>query len=245
MKENWETHWKDYYKILQVHPSAEQEVVKAAHDRLARKYHPDVNKEPIAHERMKDINEGFEILSNLEKRQRYHLVWLQKTAATRSGLKHSVHSPESAKEESPASSSSKGEATVPPVNHRHGWLLWARWLLISSGVVIFILNLAPLVSPIPWDYDLYVLLIIPPVLVYFGVELGRYKRTPLWKRVVGYPMLLISFFMFSFLVEEIEQNLAGNPTFSSESENLHIAWYIMWFIGMSFGWALIHWRRKP
>ena len=65
MKENWETHWKDYYKILQVHPSAEQEVVKAARDRLAGKYHPDVNKEPIAHERMKDINEAYEVLGNL------------------------------------------------------------------------------------------------------------------------------------------------------------------------------------
>ena len=56
MKENWENHWKDYYQILQVHPSAEPEVVKAAYDRLARKYHPDVNKETSAPQRMKDIN---------------------------------------------------------------------------------------------------------------------------------------------------------------------------------------------
>jgi DnaJ-class molecular chaperone len=36
MKGNWENHWKDYYQILQVHPSAKPEVVKAAYDKLAR-----------------------------------------------------------------------------------------------------------------------------------------------------------------------------------------------------------------
>ncbi len=83
MSENWETNWKDYYKILQLHPSAEQEVVKGAYDKLARKYHPDVNKNPIANERMKDINEAFEILSDLEKRRRYHSTWLQKSDVKR------------------------------------------------------------------------------------------------------------------------------------------------------------------
>jgi DnaJ-class molecular chaperone len=48
MEDNWETRWKGYYKIHQVHPSAEQEVIKAAYDRLARKYHPDLNKDKAA-----------------------------------------------------------------------------------------------------------------------------------------------------------------------------------------------------
>jgi hypothetical protein len=61
--EPWALHWKDYYKILQVHVSAEPEVIKAAYDKLARKYHPDVNQNPTASERMKDINEAFEVLS--------------------------------------------------------------------------------------------------------------------------------------------------------------------------------------
>ena len=78
MKENWENHWKDYYQILQVHTSAEPEVVKAAYDKLARKYHPDVNKEVAAQQRMKDINEAYDILGNPEKRNRYYDNYLKR-----------------------------------------------------------------------------------------------------------------------------------------------------------------------
>jgi len=78
--EPWELHWKDYYKILQVHVSAESEVIKAAYDKLARKYHPDVNRNPAANERMTDINEAFAVLSNPEKRKQYHEIWLQRTS---------------------------------------------------------------------------------------------------------------------------------------------------------------------
>ncbi len=81
MKENWEIHWKDYYAILQIHPLAEPEVVKAAYDRLARKYHPDVNQNAAASQRMKDINEAYEILSKPEKRSRYDLAYSQKSEA--------------------------------------------------------------------------------------------------------------------------------------------------------------------
>jgi curved DNA-binding protein CbpA len=77
MKENWEIHWKDYFNILQIHPLAEPEVVKAAYDRLARKYHPDKNPN-VTSERMKDLNEAFEILGNPEKRERYYLAYYQK-----------------------------------------------------------------------------------------------------------------------------------------------------------------------
>jgi curved DNA-binding protein CbpA len=83
MKESWEVHWKDYYKILQIDPSAEPEVVKAAYDKLARKYHPDINKDANSARRMKDLNEAFEILSQLEKRQRYHAVYMQTLAGNR------------------------------------------------------------------------------------------------------------------------------------------------------------------
>ncbi len=71
MKENWEIHWKDYYKILQIHPLAEPEVVKVAYNKLAQKYHPDTNKDSTASVRMKDLNEAFEIISNPQKRTLY------------------------------------------------------------------------------------------------------------------------------------------------------------------------------
>ena len=76
--EDWEIHWKDYYKILQVDPVAEQEVIKGAYDRLAKKYHPDASKDPRANERMREINGAYEVLGNPEKRGRYDAAWRQR-----------------------------------------------------------------------------------------------------------------------------------------------------------------------
>jgi hypothetical protein len=78
MKEQWEINWKDYYEILQVHPSAEPEVIEAAFKKLAFKYFPDLNKDKVANKRMKDINEAHEIISNPEKRRRYHEAYVQR-----------------------------------------------------------------------------------------------------------------------------------------------------------------------
>ena len=61
----------DYYKVLQVDPSAEPEVITAAYRRLAFKYHPDTNKAPDAEGRMRRINEAYEILSNPVQRATY------------------------------------------------------------------------------------------------------------------------------------------------------------------------------
>lgn len=61
----------DLYAVLQVHPTAEPEIVDAAYRRLARMYHPDVNKAPGAHETMIRINLAYEILDDPAKRAAY------------------------------------------------------------------------------------------------------------------------------------------------------------------------------
>ena len=71
MKENWEIVWKDYYETLQVQAIVKPSVLKAAFYGLVRKYHPDINKEPEALNKMKDLNEAFEILNNPLKRAKY------------------------------------------------------------------------------------------------------------------------------------------------------------------------------
>lgn len=61
----------DYYEILGVSRDADKEEMKRAYRRLARKYHPDVNKEPGAEERFKEINRAYEVLSEPETKARY------------------------------------------------------------------------------------------------------------------------------------------------------------------------------
>jgi curved DNA-binding protein len=63
--------YKDYYKTLGIEKSADEKQIKAAFRKLARKYHPDVNKEPEAVSKFKEINEAYEVLSDPEKRKRY------------------------------------------------------------------------------------------------------------------------------------------------------------------------------
>src|SRR5919107_2180442 len=60
---------KDYYAILGVSGDAPDDEIKRAYRRRARQYHPDVNPDPQAHEKFKDINAAYEVLSDDQKRQ--------------------------------------------------------------------------------------------------------------------------------------------------------------------------------
>ena len=63
--------YKDYYKMIGVDRDISQVDLKKTYRKLARKYHPDVSKEPNAEERFKEINEAYEVLGDVEKRASY------------------------------------------------------------------------------------------------------------------------------------------------------------------------------
>jgi curved DNA-binding protein len=63
--------YQDYYRTLGVARDASVEEIRKAFRRLARKYHPDVSKEPDAEARMKEVNEAYAVLSDPEKRAAY------------------------------------------------------------------------------------------------------------------------------------------------------------------------------
>ena len=66
---------KNYYEILEVDKNASQEVIEKAYKTLAKKYHPDLQQgqqQQEYAEKMKIINEAYDVLSNMEKRQQYN-----------------------------------------------------------------------------------------------------------------------------------------------------------------------------
>jgi len=63
--------YKDYYEALGVERNAGQDDIQRAYRKLARKYHPDLNREPEAEQKFKEVNEAYQVLKDPEKRKAY------------------------------------------------------------------------------------------------------------------------------------------------------------------------------
>jgi curved DNA-binding protein len=63
--------YKDYYEVLGVPRDADQDAIRRAYRKLARRYHPDLNSDSEAEDRFKELGEAYEVLSDPDKRERY------------------------------------------------------------------------------------------------------------------------------------------------------------------------------
>ncbi len=63
--------YKDYYEVLGVARDASQDEIRRAYRKLARRHHPDVNRDTDAEDRFKEVGEAYEVLSDPDKRERY------------------------------------------------------------------------------------------------------------------------------------------------------------------------------
>ncbi|MEW3594439.1 DnaJ domain-containing protein, partial [Enterococcus entomosocium] len=62
---------RDYYEVLGLQKGASDDEIKKAYRKLSKQYHPDINKEPDAEAKFKEISEAYEILSDSQKRAAY------------------------------------------------------------------------------------------------------------------------------------------------------------------------------
>ena len=62
---------RDYYEVLGLKKGASKDDIKSAYRKLAKKYHPDINKEPGAEEKFKEVQEAYDVLFDDNKRQMY------------------------------------------------------------------------------------------------------------------------------------------------------------------------------
>ena len=66
--------FRDYYEVLGVPRDADTEDIRRAYRKLARENHPDINKDPEAEDRFKEISEAYEVLRDEERRRQYDRV---------------------------------------------------------------------------------------------------------------------------------------------------------------------------
>jgi curved DNA-binding protein CbpA len=112
----------DPYKILQVDPEAEDEVIQAAYRRLAQKYHPDRAAGSDAVERMVAINAAWELIGEPDRRRAYDLSVRHRQSATSVGgsVASSPGGP-SSRATAPSTTPSAGHATGPGAGQPSGW----------------------------------------------------------------------------------------------------------------------------
>jgi len=134
-------HQDDYYKVLQVDPAADPDIITVAYKRLARKYHPDLNPSPEATRRMQAINTAYQVLRDADTRAQYDRE--RSAQASRSATQDDeAQRPH----EEPAAARRRASEDVEAERQRRTpttrmVLTWLVTRLVPVGLVLFLLGL--------------------------------------------------------------------------------------------------------
>lgn len=155
---------ENYYKLLQIDPSAEPEVITAAYRRLAMKYHPDTSGDGAeAKARMQAINEAYAVLSDPVQRAAYDRRLAAQAASSQSrsngwGAPHTSHAAP------PRSEAHEPETESRPINARFNARSVVVFLTIAAALLAIVLLGFRTVSPVELVIVLGVsLLLVQPV----------------------------------------------------------------------------------
>ena len=74
--EQYEINWKNYYNILELSPTANDREITRAYRHLAYKYHPDRSEDSLVSDTMAEINEAYEVLSDLDRKAKYDEMFM-------------------------------------------------------------------------------------------------------------------------------------------------------------------------
>ncbi len=129
--EQYEINWKDYYNTLKLSPTASAQEIRSAYRYLARKHHPDRPENLLTSDRMAEINEAYEVLSDTGKRLKYDEMFTF------------MHSRQRIVEE--ALETELTEAVITRLARERHRNRWARSPLISIPTIM----LERLLDPIP------------------------------------------------------------------------------------------------
>ena len=131
---------EDYYKVLQVDPAADPDIIAVAYKRLARKYHPDTNPSPDAPRRMHAMNTAYQVLRDAGTRAQYDRE--RSAQASRAATRHDEaqyphEEPAAARRRASEDVEAERQRRTPPTGMVTTWLVTH---LVPVSLVLFLLG---------------------------------------------------------------------------------------------------------
>ncbi len=131
---------EDYYKVLQVDPAADPDIIAVAYKRLALKYHPDTNPSPDATRRMQALNTAYQVLRDAGTRAQYDRERSAQAAwsATRDAEAQRPHEePDAGRRRASEDAEAQRQRRTPTTGLVTKWLVTR---LVPVGLVLFLLG---------------------------------------------------------------------------------------------------------